>query len=185
MCKYISKFWINVGFLLFLAATDIQAITLTYQGVDTQNQTLVSEIKVIAQVDNLFFLRIIGGMPDTNTLTKTPYIRVLQANERDNTPTQAAAVFSAPFLYVFALGTISRQKLIIDVNYTYVFLQQDEKHFQLSHYFREGESCQVPSCTDSDETHLFCGEQPICQPLLEKISFDELIIYDINLSKRK
>jgi hypothetical protein len=181
MCKSISKFWINVGILLFLAATDIQAITLTYQGVDTQNQTLVSEIKVIAQTDHLFFLRILCGMPDINTLTKKTYVRALQADYQDSIPTQAVAIFSTPFLYVFAPGTISRQKLIVDVNYTYVFLQQDEKHFQLSHYFREGESCKVPSCTDSDETNLFCSEQPICQPLLEKISFDELIIYEINL----
>ncbi len=180
MRKYISKFWINVGILLFLATTDIQAITLTYQGVDTQNQTLVSEIKVTQQVNSLFFLRITGGMPDVNTLTKKTYIKVLQADYQNSIPTQAVAIFSAPFLYIVAPGTISQQKLIVDMNYTYVFIQQDERHFQLSHYFREGESCKVQLCTDLDNKGLLCGE-PVCQSLLERISFDGPITYDINL----
>lgn len=166
--------------LLFLATTNIQAITLTYQGVDTQNQTLISEIKVIEQVDNLFFLRITGGMPELDTLTQKTYLRMLQVNYQGSTPAQAVAVFSTPFLYVIAPGTISQQKLIVNVNYTYVFVQQDEKHFQLSHYFREGKSCTVQNCTDLDKRSLFCGE-PTCQPSLEKISFDESVSYDINL----
>jgi hypothetical protein len=48
MCKYIYKFWINVGILLFLAVTNSQAITLTYQGVDTQNKTLVASVGCIS-----------------------------------------------------------------------------------------------------------------------------------------
>lgn len=174
MYNAIFKVWVLSGILLFLATPSVSALTLSYQGVDTQNQDLTSEIRVISQAGNVFFLRITGGMPDISVLTKTPYIRKLYEYYRTQ-DTQAVAIFSPPFLYVFAAGNMTRQKVMAEVNYTYVFLQQDEQHFQLSHYFREGEACLAQS---EDDSVILNGEI-ICQPALDTVYFDNAVIYDI------
>lgn len=176
MYQHTFKMWVMSGILLLLTTHSVQAVTLSYQGVGTQNQDLASEIRVTSQVGNLFFLRITGGMPDISALTQAPYVKNLHESDTEKTVAQAVAIFSSPFLYIFAAGDISQQKVLFDVNYTYVLLQQDETHFQLSHYFRAGELCTTQSCDDSG---LLCGETE-CQAQLEKVSFDKPVIYDVH-----
>ena len=174
MIKMIFK--LKSGIACFLFLHHVHAMTLSYQGVDAQQQPIASEITVTEQIGNLFLLHITGGMPDIDVRTETPYVRALNADISNNLPHQAQAIFSEPVLYIFAPGQIFRQKLITNVNNIYVFLQQDQEHFKLSHFFREGVLCEVPT---SNETGLFLGD-PVCQFSSEKVSFNNPVVYQLS-----
>ncbi|NJO14367.1 MAG: hypothetical protein HC877_01040 [Thioploca sp.] len=113
-------------------------------------------------------------MPDIDPQTKKPYLRTLRFNELVNNPVYA--IFSDPFLDVFAPAQVSYHKLVVDVNQIYIFLWQGQNQFQLDHLFRGGLFCDAQPGTNEEEAGLFYGE-PVCQLKSETISFDTPVIY--------
>jgi hypothetical protein len=174
MYKYDIKRLVISGLVLYFTLNNIQAATISYSGVDAQGNPFTSRITIIEQIENLFFLQIEGGMPDIDPQTKKPYLRTLRFNEPVNNPVYA--IFSDPFLYVFAPAQVGYHKLVVDVNQIYVFLRQNQSQFQLDHLFRGGLFCDAQPCTNAEEAGLFCGEA-VCQLKSETISFNTPVIY--------
>ncbi|NJO17841.1 MAG: hypothetical protein HC877_19550 [Thioploca sp.] len=174
MYQYDIKSLVISGLVLYFTLNNLQAATLFYPGLDTQGNPITSQITVTEQIGNLFFLQIEGGMPDINSQNQEPYLRVLRFTKP--TKSQAHAIFSDPFLYIFVPAQVSYHKLVVDVNEIYVFLRKDQNQFQLDHLFREGIFCDAQPCTSEEEAGLFCGES-VCQLKSETTSFNMPIVY--------